>query len=84
MQREETRIITTCDHCGKEIPGSDMDSLHTNFTRPDLDYFHGIWMGDVGEHYVGGKDEKHFCDIECLFEDIRRVHDAALAKKEGA
>lgn len=82
MQREETRTITTCDFCKKEIVGGEMDSVYTSFTRPDLDSFHGIWLGDVHEMYVGqgSGPERHFCDIECLFKDIRRFHDQMLLK----
>jgi hypothetical protein len=83
MRVEETRTVTTCDFCGKEIPGDEMQSPETCFTSSDLDGYHGIWMGDVHESYVGSstaRPEKHFCDIECLFNDIRSAYQVARLK----
>jgi hypothetical protein len=86
MKREETRTVTTCDFCGKEIHGDPHQSPETSFTTADLDYFHGIWMGDVGDFYKGSSvtgGRKDFCNIECLFGDIRSAHWQLLAKKKG-
>ncbi len=80
----KTKEIMICDTCGKEIDHGDLDSRYTAFSRPDLDYFHGIWMGDVGEFYTGARtqEEKHFCDIHCLIGDILKFYRNAKYQKE--